>query len=101
MGRFHKALPNVKNAYVTLKDFTQDIQKIYTDISAISVILCNSEGGEWQEWQQKVCIDDNNDDNQVKNDERDDDDLKLSPAACDKSWSAFDLILFCWNNLNF
>ena len=42
MGQFHKALPNVKSAYVTLKDFTPDLQKIYTDISAISVTLCNS-----------------------------------------------------------
>ena len=42
MGRFHKALPNVKSTYVTLQDFTPDLQKIYTDISAISVTLCNS-----------------------------------------------------------
>ena len=42
MVRFHKALPNVKRAYVTLQDFTPDLQKIYTDISAISVTLCNS-----------------------------------------------------------
>ena len=42
MGRFHKALPKVKSAYVTLQDFTPDLHKIYTDISAISVTLCNS-----------------------------------------------------------
>ena len=42
MGRFHKALPNVKSAYVTLQNFTPDLQKIYTDISAVSVTLCNS-----------------------------------------------------------
>ena len=42
MGRFHKALPNVKSAYVILQDFTPDLQKNYTDISAISVTLCNS-----------------------------------------------------------
>ena len=42
MDRFHKALPNVKSAYVTLQNFTPDLQKIYTDISAISVTLCNS-----------------------------------------------------------
>ena len=42
-GRFHKALPNVKSAYnVTLHDFTPDLKKMYTDISAISVTLCNS-----------------------------------------------------------
>ena len=34
---FHKALPNVKSAYVTLQDFTPNHQTIYTDISAISV----------------------------------------------------------------
>ena len=27
MVRFHKALPNVKSAYVTLQDFTQELQK--------------------------------------------------------------------------
>ena len=43
MGRFHKALPNVKSAYVTLLNFTPDLQKIYTDISAVSVTLCNSD----------------------------------------------------------
>ena len=42
MGCFHKALPNVKSAYVTLQKFTPDLQKIYTDISAVSVTLCNS-----------------------------------------------------------
>ena len=42
MGCFHKALPNVKSAYVTLQNFTPDLQKIYTDISAVSVTLCNS-----------------------------------------------------------
>ena len=39
---FHKALPNVKNAYVTLRKFTPDLKIFYTDISAISVTLCNS-----------------------------------------------------------
>ena len=43
MGPFHKALPNVKSAYVTLQDFTPNTQKIYTDISVISVTLCNSD----------------------------------------------------------
>ena len=42
MGHFHKALPNVKSAHVTLQNFTPDLQKIYTDISAVSVTLCNS-----------------------------------------------------------
>ena len=42
MGRFDKALPNVKSAYVNLQEFTPDLQKIYTDISAISLTLCNS-----------------------------------------------------------
>ena len=42
MGRFHKALPNIKSAYVTLQNFTPDFKKIYTDISAVSVTLCNS-----------------------------------------------------------
>ena len=42
MGRFQKALPNVKSAYVTLQDFTPNHKQIYTDISAISVTLCNS-----------------------------------------------------------
>ena len=40
---FHKALPNVKNAYVTLRKFTPDLKIFYTDISAISVTLCNSD----------------------------------------------------------
>jgi len=40
---FHKALPNVKNAYVTLRKFTPDLKIFYTDISAISVPLCNSD----------------------------------------------------------
>ena len=39
---FHKALPNVKKAYVTLRKFTPDLKIFYTDISAISVTLCNS-----------------------------------------------------------
>ena len=39
---FHKALPNVKKAYVTLRKFTPDLKIFYTDISAISVPLCNS-----------------------------------------------------------
>ena len=42
---FHKALPNVKKAYVTLRKFTPDLKIFYTDISAISVTLCNSGGG--------------------------------------------------------
>ena len=42
MGRFHKALPNIKSAYVTLQNFTPDFKNIYTDISAVSVTLCNS-----------------------------------------------------------
>ena len=42
MDRFHKALPYVKGANVTLENFTPDLQKIYTDISAESVTLCNS-----------------------------------------------------------
>ena len=39
-----KLYPISKPVYihVTLKDFTPDLQKIYTDISAISVTLCNS-----------------------------------------------------------
>ena len=39
---FHKALPNVKKAYVTLRKFTPYLKIFYTDISAISVTLCNS-----------------------------------------------------------
>ena len=39
---FHKALPNVKKAYVTLRKFTPDLKIFYMDISAISVTLCNS-----------------------------------------------------------
>ena len=42
MGRFHKALPNVKSAYAALQNFTPDLKKIYTDISAISVTFRNS-----------------------------------------------------------
>ena len=38
---FHKALPNVKSVYVALQ-VTPDLQKNYTDISAISVTFCNS-----------------------------------------------------------
>ena len=41
-GCFHKALPNVRSTYVTLQDFTPDLQKNYTDISAISVTFRNS-----------------------------------------------------------
>ncbi len=41
---FHKALPNVKKAYVTLRKFTPDLKIFYTDISAISVTLYNSVG---------------------------------------------------------
>ena len=41
-GCFHKALPSVRSAYVTLQDFTPDLQQIYTDISAISVTFRNS-----------------------------------------------------------
>ena len=37
MGR----LPNVKSAYVTFQNFTPHLQKICTDISAVSVTLCN------------------------------------------------------------
>ena len=40
---FHKALPNVKKTYVTLRKFTPVLKIFYTDISAISVTLCNSE----------------------------------------------------------
>ena len=36
---FHKALPNVKKAYVTLRKFTPDLKIFYTDISAISMTL--------------------------------------------------------------
>ena len=39
---FHKALPNVKKAYVTLRKFTPDLKIFYTDISAISVTFYNS-----------------------------------------------------------
>ena len=39
---FHKALPNVKKAYVTLRKFTPDLKIFYTDISAISVTSYNS-----------------------------------------------------------
>ena len=42
MGRFHISLPSIRSAYVTLKDFTPDLQRFYTDISAISVTFCNS-----------------------------------------------------------
>ena len=50
---FHKALPNVKKAYVALRKFTPDLKIFYTDISAISVTLCNSE---WtQAYMQKTC----------------------------------------------
>ena len=42
MDRFHKGLPNAKTTYVTLKHFTPDLQKIYTDISAVSVTFWNS-----------------------------------------------------------
>ena len=44
---FHKALPNVKKAYVTLRKFTPDLKIFYTDISAISVTLCNSAPPQW------------------------------------------------------
>ena len=46
---FHKALPNVKKAYVTLRKFTPDLKIFYTDISAISVTLCNS-GNQLGSW---------------------------------------------------
>ena len=46
MGRFQKALPNVKSVYVTLQNFTPDLQKIYTDISAVSVTFRNSANAE-------------------------------------------------------
>ena len=39
---FIDLLPNFKNAYVTLRKFTPDLQKIYTDISAIFVTFRNS-----------------------------------------------------------
>ena len=39
---FHKALPNVKNAYVTLRKFTPVLKIFYTDIFAISVTFYNS-----------------------------------------------------------
>ena len=42
MDRFHKALPNVKSAYVTLQNFTPDLKNFYTDISAVSATLWNS-----------------------------------------------------------
>ena len=42
MGCFHKVLPNVKSAYVTLQNFTPDLQKFYTDISAVSATLSNT-----------------------------------------------------------
>ena len=42
MGCFHKVLPNVKSAYVTLQTFTPGLQKFYTDISAVSATLSNS-----------------------------------------------------------
>ena len=45
---FHKALPNVKKAYVTLRKFTPDLKIFYTDISAISVTLCNSDHHRFQ-----------------------------------------------------
>ena len=38
----HTKLCGSLNAYVTLQDFTPDLQKIYTDISAISVTFRNS-----------------------------------------------------------
>ena len=42
MGCFHKVLPNVKSVYVTLQNFTPDLKKFYTDISAVSATLWNS-----------------------------------------------------------
>ena len=42
MVHFHKALPNVKSAYVTVRKITPDLQKFYTDISAISLTFRNS-----------------------------------------------------------
>ena len=39
---FHKALPNVKKAYVTLRKFIPDLKNFYTDIFAISVTFYNS-----------------------------------------------------------
>merc|ERR1712074_505562 len=41
-NNFHKTLPNVKKAYVTLRKFTPDLKIFYTDISAISVTFYNS-----------------------------------------------------------
>ena len=43
MGCFHKVLPNVKSAYVTFQNFTPDLQKFYTDISAVSATFSNSD----------------------------------------------------------
>ena len=40
--RSDSSAPNVESAYVTLQDFTPNHKQIYTDISAISVTLCNS-----------------------------------------------------------
>ena len=42
MGRFHEASLNFKRAYVTLQNFTPDLQKLYTDTPAMSVTFCNS-----------------------------------------------------------
>ena len=42
MGRFHQASPNFRSAYAALQNFTLDLQKFYTDISAVSVTFRNS-----------------------------------------------------------
>ena len=42
IDRFMKHLRSVISAYVTLKKFTPGLQKIYTDISAISATYSNS-----------------------------------------------------------
>ena len=53
MGCFHKVLPNVKSVYVTLQNFTPDLKKFYTDISAVSATLWNS-GWVWHLQQYNV-----------------------------------------------
>ena len=56
MGRFHKALPNVKSPYVTLQNFTPELQKFYTDVSVISVTLCNSVDGWMGGWDGNLLV---------------------------------------------
>ena len=53
---FMKLIPNIKNAYVTLRKFTPVLKIFYTGISAISVTLCNSAGHTqiiWVRW--RLC----------------------------------------------